>query len=261
MDHAHGMITAAEVNDRAEDSGQLTPMLERTKENCGRGPAEASADSQYNTGPELAALETMGVKGFVPDCGKESACPRTDTPAAQALAAAQAGAELTDEQWAALPKDGEGRIVKEAFRHDAPADVYRCPMGAVLTFVRNRQDQKNWGVAVRAQYGGGAACATCPRATMCCTNPRQGRIISRDQYEQHRERMRARMKSEEGRSRYRLRRQTVEPRFGYIKRGLGIRRFMRRGMEKVRTEWSVICAVVNLGILVRHWPEVVKVLQ
>jgi len=46
------MITAAEVNDRVEDSGQLTPMLERTKENCGRLPAEASADSQYNTGPD-----------------------------------------------------------------------------------------------------------------------------------------------------------------------------------------------------------------
>jgi len=34
---------------------------------------------------------------------------------------------------------------------------------------------------------------------------------------------------------------------------------MRRGIEQVRTEWSVICAAVNLGILVRHWPEVVKV--
>lgn len=261
VDQAQGMITAAEVNDRAEDSGQLTPMLEQTQENCGGLPAEASADSQYNTGPELAALETMGVKGFLPDSGQSSACPRTDTPAAEALAAAQAGETLSDQQWAALPKDGQGRIVKEAFRYDAQADVYVCPMGQVLPFQRNSRDQKHWGQAVRGQYGGCPACATCPRAKVCCSNPSRGRTINRDQYEQHRERMRERMKSVAGRSRYKLRRQTVEPRFGYIKRGLGIRRFMRRGIEKVRTEWSVICTVVNLGILVRHWPEVVKVLQ
>ena len=85
-------------------------------------------------------------------------------------------------------------------------------------------------------------------------------MINRDQYEEHRERMRARMKSPHGRDRYRLRGQTVEPRFGYIKRGLGFRRFLRRGLEAVRTEWSLLCTAVNVGILLRHWPEVMKVL-
>jgi len=95
---------------------------------------------------------------------------------------------------------------------------------------------------------------------MCCENPQVGRTISRDQYEEYRERLRARMKTETGRSRYRLRSPTIEPRFGHIKRGLGIRRFMRRGLEAVRTEWSMICTAVNMGILLRHWPEVSGVL-
>ena len=160
-----------------------------------------------------------------------------------------------------VSRHGKGRITKEAFRYDAEADGYVCPMGRSLGFLRNSQDRKNWGVAIRAQYGGCRGCATCPRAKLCCSNPSQGRMINRDQYEGYRERMRARMKSDEGRSRYRLRGETVERRFGHIKRGLGIRRFMRRGMEKVRTEWSVICAVVNMGIPIGHWSDVVKVLE
>ena len=42
--------------------------------------------------------------------------------------------------------------------------------------------------------------------------------------------------------------------------GLGVRRFLRRGLEAVRTEWSLLCTAVNVGILLRHWPEVMKVL-
>ena len=72
--------------------------------------------------------------------------------------------------------------------------------------------------------------------------------------------MRARMKTDQGRSRYRLRGPTVEPRFGHIKRGLGVRRFMRRGLEAVRTEWSLVCTVVNVAILLKNWNQVAKVL-
>jgi len=260
VDATAGMVVAEALNDQAEDSGQLTPMVEQTKENCGRLPAEVSADSQYNTGPDLEALEKAQVAGYLPDHGERSEAPDPQTPAAQALTAAQAGETLTDEQWSALPKDGQDRITKAAFRYDAAADVYRCPMGHTLGFVRNSQDSKRWGIAVRARYGGGSACAGCPRASMCCRDPAKGRTISRDQYEEYRQRLRARMGTEEGRRRYRLRRHTVEPRFGFIKRGLGIRRFLRRGLASVQVEWTLICTAVNVGIALRHWSEVVKVL-
>ena len=258
-DSAQGVLVASAVNDQAEDSGLLTPMLLQVAEHCGRKPEEVSADSQYNTGPELKALEEQGMVGYLPDNGKPSEAPRGQEAQAEALAAAQSGQALTEAQWAALPKDGKGRIEKEAFRYDAETDVYRCPMGRELRFVRNSQKRQKSGVVIRAQYGGCSACASCERAGMCCENPQAGRTINRDQYEEYRERLRARMKTETGRSRYRLRSPTIEPRFGHIKRGLGIRRFMRRGLEAVRTEWSMICTVVNMGILLRHWSEVLRV--
>ncbi len=145
-------------------------------------------------------------------------------------------------------------------RSSRQSDVYRCPMGAALRFVGTGQLKMKWGTAIRRQYRGDPACAGCPRALMCCENPETGRTVNRDQYEDHRERMRARMSSGRGRSRYRLRRQTVEPRFGQIKRNLGLRRFLRRGLCGVQAEWTLACIAVNLGILLRSWQEVRAVL-
>lgn len=68
------------------------------------------------------------------------------------------------------------------------------------------------------------------------------------------------MKSPAGRATYSRRKEIVEPRFGYIKHDLGVRRFLRRGLEKVRAEWTLVCTAVNVGILLRHWREVSAVL-
>ena len=260
VDTAAGMVVAQAVNDRAEDNGQLTPLLEQVQENCESLPAEVSADSGYNTGPELAKLESMQVTAYLPDSGERSEANPRETSATQAVAAAQSGATLTDEQWTALPRDEKGRITKDAFVYDREANVYRCPMGQSLPFLRYSTTQRGWGRCVRSQYGGCPACALCPRAGMCCSDPKRGRIVNRDQYEAHRERMRERMKTPEGRLRYSLRGQTVEPRFGYMKRGLGIRRFLRRGLNGVQTEWSLICTAINIGILLKNWTQVQKVL-
>ena len=68
------------------------------------------------------------------------------------------------------------------------------------------------------------------------------------------------MATEAGQEIYKRRKFTVEPRFGHIKRNMGIKRFMRRGLEKVKTEWTMICTAVNLGIVLSNWEVVVNVL-
>ncbi len=45
---------------------------------------------------------------------------------------------------------------------------------------------------------------------------------------------------------YRLRKQTVEPVFGQIKECRGFRRFLHRGIEKVKAEWTLLCTAHNL---------------
>jgi hypothetical protein len=38
----------------------------------------------------------------------------------------------------------------------------------------------------------------------------------------------------------------VEPVFGQIKAGRGFRRFVRRGLPKIRGAWSLVCLTHNL---------------
>jgi transposase len=58
--------------------------------------------------------------------------------------------------------------------------------------------------------------------------------------------MERKLMTERGRKLYKIRGKTVEPVFGQIKEVLGFDRFMRRGFEACRSEWSLICAVYNL---------------
>ena len=261
-DVEHGVIVASDLSDDAEDSGQLVPMLEQVESNCGQLPAEASADSQYNTGHALETLETNQVTAYLPESGTCSREKDGTSEQEVALRKAQSGEPLSEAEWASLPKDSSGHIRRIAFRYDAQADVYRCPAGQILSFYRNNQINTKEGTVKRKQYGRNPQCLTCPYSSLCYDEKKskQGRVVNRDQYEEYRERLRKRMDSDLGRERYRLRRQTVEPRIGEIKHIRGCRRFLRRGLEAVKTEWSMICSAVDIGILMRNWEEVIAVL-
>jgi len=63
--------------------------------------------------------------------------------------------------------------------------------------------------------------------------------------------MRYRMKTPAGRAKYRLRQQTVEPVFGIIQSVMGFRRFLLRGLAKVRLEWTLVSTAYHLKRLHR----------
>jgi transposase len=63
--------------------------------------------------------------------------------------------------------------------------------------------------------------------------------------------MKHRLATAAGKQKYKLRQQTVEPVFGIIKSVLGFRRFLLRGVEKVKLEWTLVCAAYNLKRLHR----------
>jgi Transposase DDE domain len=65
------------------------------------------------------------------------------------------------------------------------------------------------------------------------------------------EQMKQKLKTEAGRDLYRMRKAIVEPVFGQIKEWRGFRRFLLRGLQKVRAEWKLICLTHNLLKLFR----------
>ncbi len=54
------------------------------------------------------------------------------------------------------------------------------------------------------------------------------------------------LKTRTGRAAYALRKQTVEPVFGIIKSVMGFRQFLLRGLDKVRSQWTLVCLAWNL---------------
>lgn len=58
--------------------------------------------------------------------------------------------------------------------------------------------------------------------------------------------MRLKLRTGPGRERYKLRQTSVEPVFGYIKEELGVRQFLLRRLEKLRSFWRFTCMVHNL---------------
>jgi transposase len=63
--------------------------------------------------------------------------------------------------------------------------------------------------------------------------------------------MRLKLRTRSGRERYKNRQTSVEPVFGYIKEEIGLRQFLLRRLEKVRSFWRFTCGVHNLMKLFR----------
>ena len=66
------------------------------------------------------------------------------------------------------------------------------------------------------------------------------------------QRMRERLKASASKELYQKRCGMVEPVFGMIKEILGYRRFLMRGLRKVKGEWAGICTAFNLIKLFRY---------
>jgi transposase len=65
VDSQAQIIVAQDVTQSGVDSGQLVPMIDATKANLGRYPAQASADAGYCSEGNLEALETRDIDGYV----------------------------------------------------------------------------------------------------------------------------------------------------------------------------------------------------
>jgi myosin heavy subunit len=58
--------------------------------------------------------------------------------------------------------------------------------------------------------------------------------------------MARKLRTKRGRETYAERKWIVEPVFGQIKRGLGFRQFLLNGLDKIRSEWRMVCMAHNL---------------
>ena len=234
-----GFILDCDVISGPNEQNELLPSMERIREDYGKYPEKPSADKAFGTGANLDGMESRGIDFHTP---VESSVPQEGNPAKRE----NPRQAVPESEWSKLPRNDKKKLAKSCFVYDETADVYRCPMGRELPY---RQMKRLDGKEIRVY-----ACKSCPGCPLAkeCLAPeaKGGRTVSRDEYESARERMHAKMQTDEARATYNRRMHIGETPFAIIKGILEVRRFLLRGLEKVRMEWRWICTAYNLRKLI-----------
>lgn len=212
------LITAIDVVADADDHGLLVPMLEQVEATTGRAVELVLVDGGYHDGATVAACADRGQRVAMPEAQRQA---------------------LTDP------------FHKDRFAYDAAADAYACPAGQALSF--RGAKERTGRPAMRVYRGAAAVCRACPHFGACTRDGRQGRAVEVGPHEAARRAHRAWMATEGATAAYGARKTLIEPVFGVLKEELGGRRFRLRGLEEVRTEWTLLATAFNLRTLVRLW--------
>ena len=219
VDHGSGIIVANDVTQECVDRDQLQPMVEKTEENLDGLPegVKWSWDNGYYSGRNLRYLQEKKLEGYIPD---------------KRQAQEMKGKQLKDDLYS-----------KDKFIYDIENDCFICPQGEMLS----KKGKYNYtGKNHFAYYG--AMCNKC-RDRRICAGRSGWRMILTDEFEAERKKMSEKMRSEHGKQEYKKRCETVEWPFGDIKQNLGLREFLTRGIENVRTEHNLVCTAHNMKIL------------
>jgi hypothetical protein len=207
VDAKHKLIAADDVTNEVTDLKQLANVALAAKANLEVKQTEVVADAGYYNAAEVERCVEQGITPMI---------PKADTSANTA----------------------RGLYGKSRFKYDEQKDVYVCPAGAELTHRFNTYE-----LGRELRYYRASGCKGCALKPQCTRN-KANRTITREENEHLMEAMAARMKAEPWK--FKLRKTLAEHPFGTIKRWFGYTHFLLKGLEKVRTEWSLTTLAYNL---------------
>jgi transposase len=216
VDQDSKLIVAADVVSDESDNYQLVPMLEQTEQNLGRVAQQTVADAGYQATTEWAKAEEKGYPILV---------------------------NLEE------PNDPQLYHASQ-FTWDGANDRCICPRGQTLGFDGIKKRDKVQPYEVRVYRCGNYE--NCPVRWQCSTS-QSGRTVQIHPNHDVLVRQREKLKDERMRALLKQRSVIIEPLFGWIKEPMGFRRWTVRGLEKVRTQWLLLCTSINLRRLHQKW--------
>ena len=140
-------------------------------------------------------------------------------------------------------------FLKDNFYYDPLSDTYSCPNDELLTLRRTYTNtHKRTGYKTAFKEYECTNCGECVFYKQCCKSEKgANRTIKVDEkLEQYKVKARANLKSDQGIILRKKRSIEIESCFGDIKHNMGFRRFHVRGLQKVKTEISLIAMAHNL---------------
>ncbi len=134
----------------------------------------------------------------------------------------------------------------ENFPYDAERDEFTCPANQRLTYRFTRYPKTENGYQTEVRVYEPPTCNTCPLKPECTQAKNNRRLYVSFRLRRFREQAKTNLLSETGKYLRIQRNVDVEPVFGHIKHNRRFRRFSLRGLEKVKTEWGLVCIAHNM---------------
>jgi len=225
-DAAHDVVLNVAVVQAGNDQGQLEPGLDRLQQETGIRPKQAVVDEGYLSWETVQHMADRGIDLI------------SGGPALE-----DKNAQLNQQK---LEKRGvTAEYFSEGFVYEPEQNLYRCPAGQGLRFRGQRQERAG---VQRHQYRARAAvCRSCPQRAQCCPGSgKNGRTITRTEYQPAIQAHVDKMKTPAAQAIYKLRKRVAEFPNLWLKEKLGLRRFCVRGLDKVTCESLWACLTYNI---------------
>lgn len=211
IDEKYKLMVTGNVVQEGNDEQQLAPMGQAAKETLGLETLTTVQDQGYFNAQQIKTCTECGITPYVPEPDKQAQVRK------------------------------QGRFPRDEFSYDEQANCYRCPAGDELKYSSSREKS---GKILWTYRSSVPICRDCTLKKQCLPEKTPYRSITRWEHEAiieaHRERM-----EKDGKEMMSLRTQLCEHPFGTLKLWLGWRHFLLRGLEKVRTEFSLMMLSYN----------------
>ena len=151
-------------------------------------------------------------------------------------------------------RGSKSKFSKDYFHYNEETDCWMCPSGQNLEFIKEHiSKEKKFTL-----YGcTKEICLRCANYDSCVTTKKDKargyRTIDDDAFVIFRNEMRNKMQTDAAREIYAKRSPEIEGVFGQIKNNKGLRRFVLRGLEKVKAEFHMISLTHNMGKILKHF--------
>lgn len=215
-------VVGFSVHQRPGDPGCLVPHLKGVKKQLGRLPKKVIADSAYGSEENYAYLNQEQVGNYLKynTFGKEQ-----------------------------RPRYKPNPFAADQMAYDAEKDELICPAGKRLTYQYSSHPKTDNGYRAERRCYAAEDCSGCPWKEQCTKAKGNRKVYVGFQLKAWRQQARENLTSEEGKKLRSLRGVEVESVFGRLKEDWGFRRFLLRGIEKVKTEFGLLCIAQNMAKL------------
>jgi transposase len=221
----HQFVTGYSIHQGAGDSPCLIPHLKKMGTRLGKLPKKVIADAGYGSEENYTYLEDQEIEAYV----KYGTYDREQKKRRKI--------PEREKYWASN------------WPYDDQRDKFTCPQGKPLPYEFSRTVRSDNGYRAERRVYRCTECESCLVRAKCTRSKFGRRVYFSLPLRKYRQTASERLQSPEGKHLRSQRLVEAEAVFGQLKHNWGFRRFLLRGLEKVETEWGLLCVAHNIAKL------------